>query len=135
MIEQTDKVIQMGRSRCLSVAPGMPTRDLRRTFEHYGRLGFTVAKNDGGFAILKRDDIELHFALKPGHDPARTATWVYIRVEDVDTLYEELKSAGVQDLREPHDTDYKMREIPHIDPDGNLILFASRMAAANAGNL
>jgi hypothetical protein len=86
---------------------------MRRTFEHYGRLGFTVAKNDEGFAILKRDDIELHFALKPDHDPARTATWVYIRVEDVDTLYEELKSAGVQDLREPHNTDYNAGNTAH----------------------
>jgi uncharacterized glyoxalase superfamily protein PhnB len=108
---------------------------MRRTFEHYGRLGFSVAKNAADFAILERDDIELHFALKPHHDPAHTATWVYIRVEDVDRLYEELKNTGVQDLGEPHDTDYKMREVPHIDPDGNLILFASRLMAADARNL
>ena len=47
--------------RCLSVATG----------------GDSLAEAD--FAIAQRDGIELHFAVKQDHDPARTATWVYIR--------------------------------------------------------
>jgi uncharacterized glyoxalase superfamily protein PhnB len=105
----------------------MPSRDLQRTVEHYKRLGFVVTLMLEGFVILAREGIELHFALKRDHDPARTATWIYIRVEDADAMYEELKSAGVEGLREPHDTDYKMREAPYIDPDGNLVLFGSSM--------
>lgn len=117
--------------RLLSVAPGMPTADLARTIEHYGRLGFTFSTPgspslDGAeFAIGERDGISLHFALKPEHDPATTATWVYIGVEDADEMGAELAAAGMDQGRPVRTTDYKMREIAHIDPDGNLLLFGS----------
>jgi catechol 2,3-dioxygenase-like lactoylglutathione lyase family enzyme len=119
----------MVRGRCLSVAPGLPSRDLARTAEHYRSLGFEPAYQTDGFQILRRDGLELHFALKSDHDPKRTAMWIYIRVEDADEMYQELKAAGAHDLREPRDTDYKMREVAYIDPDGNLILFGSNKTA------
>jgi uncharacterized protein len=117
--------------RLLSVAPGMPTADMARTVEHYGRLGFVFSTPGSPslvgaeFAIGMRDGIELHFALKPEHDPATTATWVYIGVEDADEMGGELAAAGLDQGRPVRDTDYKMREIAHIDPDGNLLLFGS----------
>jgi uncharacterized protein len=117
--------------RLLSVAPGVPTTDMARTVEHYGRLGFVFSSpgspSPAGaeFAIGERDGIELHFALKPEHDPATTATWVYIGVEDADEMGAELAAAGMDQGRPVRDTDYKMREIAHIDPDGNLLLFGS----------
>jgi uncharacterized protein len=121
--------------RLLSVAPGMPTADMARTIEHYTRLGFAFAAPgsaslDGAeFAIGERDGISLHFALKPEHDPATTATWVYIGVEDADALGAELAAAGMDQGRPVRTTDYKMREIAHIDPDGNLLLFGSPLGA------
>lgn len=33
----------------------------------------------------------------------------------------------------PRDTDYKMRELAHVDPDGNLLLFGSPLRADPAG--
>jgi ankyrin repeat protein len=117
--------------RLLSVAPGMPTTDMARTVEHYGRLGFTFSapgspSADGAeFAIGERDGIALHFALKPEHDPATTATWVFIGVEDADEMGAELSAAGLDQGRPVRTTDYKMRQIAHIDPDGNLLLFGS----------
>ncbi|MGD0704593.1 MAG: ankyrin repeat domain-containing protein [Trebonia sp.] len=117
--------------RLLSVAPGMPTTNMARTVEHYGRLGFSFsapgAESLAGaeFAIGERDGIALHFALKPEHDPATTATWVFIRVEDANELGAELTAAGMDQERPVRDTDYKMRQITHIDPDGNLLLFGS----------
>jgi hypothetical protein len=32
------------------------------------------------------------------------------------------------DINEPRDTDYRMREIPYVDPDNNLILFGSTLS-------
>jgi uncharacterized protein len=120
--------------RLFSVAPGMPTTDMARTIEHYQRLGFTFTAPgpagppaDAGFAIGERDGVALHFALKPDHDPSRTATWVYISVEDADELSAELDASGAGQGRTPRDTDYKMRELAHIDPDGNLLLFGSSL--------
>jgi hypothetical protein len=113
----------MLRGRCLSVAPIMPTTNIERTVQHYERLDFTVNVVETGFAMAKRDEIELFFSLNPDHDPRRTAACIYVRVED---------AAGVPGLREPRDTYYKMREFPHIDPDNNLILFGSRLAGDEA---
>ena len=42
----------------------------------------------------ERDGVSLHFALKPDHDPSRTATWVYISVEDADELSAEFDASG-----------------------------------------
>jgi uncharacterized protein len=118
--------------RLFSVAPGIPTTDMARTIEHYRRLGFTFSAPGSAaplagadFAIGERDGVALHFALKPDHDPSRTATWVYISVEDADELSAELDAAGAGQGRTPRDTEYKMRELAHVDPDGNLLLFGS----------
>jgi predicted enzyme related to lactoylglutathione lyase len=118
--------------RLFSVAPGIPTTDMARTVGHYQRLGFTFSvpgsaapPAEASFAIGERDGVALHFALKPDHDPSRTATWVYISVEDADELSAEFEASGAGQSRTPRDTDYKMRELAHIDPDGNLLLFGS----------
>jgi ankyrin repeat protein len=120
--------------RLLSVAPGMPTTDMARTVEHYARLGFVFSTPGSPslagaeFAIGRRDGLELHFALKPEHDPATTATWVYIGVEDADVMSGELIAGGAGQGRPVRNTDYGMRELAHIDPDGNLLLFGSPLS-------
>src|SRR6204780_675339 len=126
--------------RLFSVAPGTPTTDMARTVEHYQRLGFTFSApgsagppGEASFAIGERDGVSLHFALKPDHDPSRTATWVYISVEDADELSAELDASGASQGRTPRDTDYKMRELAHIDPDGNMLLFGSPLREDPAG--
>ena len=130
MARQRSYDIPLGR--LFSVAPGIPTTDMARTIEHYQRLGFTFSAPgsaappaEASFAIGERDGVSLHFALKPDHDPSRTATWVYISVEDADELSAELDASGAGQGRIPRDTDYKMRELAHIDPDGNMLLFGS----------
>jgi ankyrin repeat protein len=130
------KAFDVPLGRLLRVAPGLPTTDMARTAEHYGRLGFTFSApgspslDRAGFAIGERDGIELHFALTEDHDPARTATWVYVGVEDADAMGEELAAAGMGQGRAVRTTDYKMREIAHLDPDGNLLLFGSPLPSA-----
>jgi hypothetical protein len=118
--------------RLFRAAPGIPTADMARTIEHYQRLGFTFSALGSAtplagavFAIGERDGVALHFALKPDHDPSRTATWVCISVEDADELSAEPDASGAGQGRDPRDANYKLREFAHIDPDGNLLLFSS----------
>jgi uncharacterized protein len=138
MASQRTYDIPLGR--LFSVAPGIPTTDMARTIAQYQRLGFTfsvpgsaVPPAGASFAIGERDGVALHFALKPDHDPSRTATWVYISVEDADELSAELDASGAGQGRTPRDTDYQMRELAHIDPDGNLLLFGSPLRDDHAG--
>ena len=138
MISQRTHEIPLGR--LFSVAPGIPTTDMARTIEHYRRLGFTFSAPGwagqpagASFAIGERDGVALHFALKPDHDPSRTATWVYISVEDADELSAEFDASGAGQGRTPRDTDYKMRELAHTDPDNNLLLFGSPLREDPAG--
>jgi hypothetical protein len=128
----SQRIYETPLGRLFSVAPGIPTTDMTRTVGHYQRLGFTFSAPgsaappaEAGFAIGERDGVSLHFALKPDHDPSRTATWVYISVEDADELSAEFDASGAGQGRTPRDTDYKMRELAHIDPDGNMLLFGS----------
>jgi uncharacterized protein len=132
MASQRSYDIPLGR--LFSVAPGIPTTDMARTIEHYQRLGFTFSAPgpdaplaEACFAIAERDGVSLHFALKPDHDPSRTATWVYISVDDADELSAEFDASGAGQGRTPRNTDYKMRELANIDPDGNMLLFGSSL--------
>jgi uncharacterized protein len=132
-VADDQRTFEIPAGRCLSVAPGLPITDMARTVEHYRRLGFTFSAPgsavpaEAEFAIAERDGIALHFALKKDHDPARTATWIYIGVEDADAMNEEFIAAGAGQSRPVRNTGYKMREFAHIDPDGNLLLFGSRL--------
>src|ERR1700748_3001800 len=122
MARRTKMTHPKEHGHCISVAPIMTTTAIVRTRQHYERLGFTAnVIND--FVMAKRDDIELFFSLNPEHDPKRTASCIYVRVDDANALHAELQASEVPGLRDVHDTDYKMREFPYIDPDGNLLLF------------
>jgi hypothetical protein len=116
--------------RLMRVAPGLPSADMARTVAHYQRLGFHFSLRDGEFAIAEREGVQLHFAVKADHDPARTATWVHVTVDDADVLAAEFRASGFAPRTEPHDTDHRMREFAHIDPDGNLLLFGSRQGTS-----
>jgi hypothetical protein len=112
-------------SRCLRVAPVMPSSDLERTVDHYRRLGFSVFVESDEYAIARRDEVELHFSLVPQHDPMTNASSVFVMVDDVDALNAEWKASDVGQRTEPWDTEYQVRECAHLDPDNNLLRFAS----------
>ena len=101
--DRDQKTSEVPLGRVLGVAPGLLTTDMARTVEHYRGLGFVFRVRSGsapaaeaGFAIAERDGIELHFAVKRDHEPARTATWVYLAVEDADEIAAEFAAAGVE---------------------------------------
>ena len=113
--------------------------------EHYvSRFGFEVLHHDGGFAVLRRDEAQLHlwesgdeswrsradFADNPVCSGAESfisgTASCRIEVEDVDGLFAELAAAevlhytvrgGVQE------TDFGTREFATVDLDGNLLSF------------
>jgi hypothetical protein len=108
-------------------SPCFPSTDVRATLEHYARLGFDVMPYAEGdeWGWARFEDAELHFYLKPDHDPSTTAAATDLKVLDCDALAAHWSSSGVQGTSDPYDTQYGMREAVHVDPDNNLIRFGS----------
>jgi hypothetical protein len=62
--------------------PILPSRSLPGTLAFYARLGFdgSVVGEGDAYAILTRGDLELHFFLHPGLEPAESWAGCYLRV-------------------------------------------------------
>jgi hypothetical protein len=112
--------------RCISVAPIMPTTDIARTQQHYARLGFSADVIDN-FMMTKRETSSSSSLLTREHDPKRTASCIYVRVADAEALHALWQAASIPGLRQLRTTNYKMREFAYVEPDGNMMLFGSRL--------
>ena len=131
--------------------PALPVRDVLAAVRHYReRFGFDAVHESDDFAVLVRDDAQLHLwgasdedwrsrgdlASRPicsGAESfiAGTAS-CRIEVVDVDALFQELESAGVlhPTVRDGvATTDFGTREFATVDQDGNLLTFFRREPA------
>src|ERR1051325_6795361 len=97
--------------------------NIEPTMEWYKRLGFEAEYYPPGFAILKRDDIEIFLQQQPGYvapnDPGRRKreAWnVYIVTDNVKALYEEYSQAPDVKISRPLcRQEYGMTEFDVID--------------------
>lgn len=112
------------------LAPVFPVSNLNAAMAHYRQLGFTVKPyEDGGYAFAIRDAVEIHLTTVTGKiNLATTTSAAYLDVDDADALAAEWTAAKVGgELVAPVNTGYGTREGAHIDPDGNLLRFGSRL--------
>ena len=82
---------------------------------------FDDAQADPCYMGLTRDGVRLH--VSSFSDDAVPGGVVFLVVEDVDALHEELKAKGVAIDLEPTDQSWGNREMYVHDPDGNSIRF------------
>lgn len=105
--------------------PVLASLNIDKTVRFYQeKLGFDrLGWKDKDYAVIGRDKIEIHF-WKCSNKIQPENTSCYIRVKDVDGLYEEMKGAGVVHPN-GHLTDqaWGMREFAILDGDGNMIKF------------
>ena len=134
----------------LQTIPALPVQDAAAAVAYYrDRLGFEVLHHDGGFAVLSRDEAVVHL-WEAGDEswrerdsienPVRSGAESFlagtascrIRVEGIDTLYEELRAAAVLhpvSRSGVSDEDWGAREFATLDADGNLVTFFEWMQA------
>lgn len=109
----------------LKAEPVLASLNIFKTVDFYKeKLGFTKESwKDKNYAILHRDHITLHFwKCNDKIHPENTSC--YIRVDDVDGLYSELKPKGVIHPNGPlKNQEWGMREFAVLDGDGNLLRF------------
>lgn len=113
-----------------SVAPRFVVPDLGRALAFYEQLGFRIGYRDEAFAIIERDEVELHFNHDPDLAPGRHFA-CYITVSESEALYhhylQNLPSGHIrgQLTAKPYGT----REFWLCDPFNNILIFAERIAA------
>lgn len=112
-----------------AAVPQLPSGDIEATAEFFkSKLGFEVAALylEQKHLILRRGTAEVQFWQASSADEARhygAASSCYIRVENIQALYEEFKARGATFryglLKQP----YGMFEMQIDDPYGNAIRF------------
>lgn len=113
--------------------PILPSRALVDTLAFYRRLGFEGDIHPcGEYAILRRGTLELHFFAHRGLRPEESHAGCYLRVLDVEPMYQFILQAGLPRTGIPRqdpleDKPWGMREFAVVDPDGNLIRIGQPM--------
>jgi uncharacterized glyoxalase superfamily protein PhnB len=112
----------------------LPVADIEKSTEWYKHaLGFkTVYLHEGdhedeatNYAILERDNAQVHLILdEPPHDLAWTKAgtgYLYLIVRNVDEVFDEVKSRGVEITRGLQTENWGARGFNLLDPSGNAI--------------
>jgi uncharacterized glyoxalase superfamily protein PhnB len=114
------------------VAPVLPVRNVGVALEHYRKLGFDARAYEEGdpedpiYGFLEWGPVQIHLVRVTGLEPSRNTSACYLYVDDADALFQRWTSAGVDGrLQPPRDTEYGLRELAHVDPDGNLLRIGS----------
>jgi len=106
--------------------------NIEPTMNWYKQLGFEPDYYPPGFAILRRDEIEIFLQQQPGYTAPEDAgrrereAWnVYIITENVKALYEEYSALpGVEISRQLCPQEYGMIEFDVMDLNGHRLVFA-----------
>jgi hypothetical protein len=110
--------------------PILPACDLRETRAFYERLRFATTgwwpDTFGGYAILVRGDLTMHFFSHPELSPRDNYGQCYWRVQDPDGLHSEMRQVDLTEwpnarLDPIEDKPWGTREFSLLDPSANLI--------------
>ena len=127
----------------LRINPYFVVDDVFTSAEYYRDiLGFGFDQFWGeppAFVMVRRDDIQIMLrqppsprdsVVKPNRPRLDHTFDAYVYVQDVDALYEELRSRGADILFEPHQQAHDCREIEVRDCNGYIICFGQDMLAS-----
>lgn len=130
--------------RLLQAVPALPATDIARSAAFYrDQLGFTLDVLADGFAILRRDGVEIHlwaasdesWRTRSGGSPVESGAESFLAgtascrvgILGVDELYKDLEPRGiVHPNGHVQDTEWGTREFGVLDLEGNLITFFER---------
>lgn len=108
------------------IHPKLPMRDKAVTIAYYvNGLGFKLLADYGDYLMLAKDRVEVHFFLYIALDPKENYGQVYLRTDDIESLYHSLQLNGVS--IHPHGSlvskPWGQKEFSLLDPDHNLLTF------------
>jgi hypothetical protein len=105
------------------IIPVLPAINIQDTIMFYeSKLGFT-AFDQGGYAILQKDGIELHFFLSPNSKNFERSA-CHIKVTDIECLYTDLSKMGIVSIEGKLEGRAKgIKEFSVKDNNGNQLKF------------
>jgi uncharacterized glyoxalase superfamily protein PhnB len=119
-------------SRCV-----LAVRDLKESTQFYiDVLGFRRDFGDGsdGWSFLSRDNFKVMLGEcrdeKPASELGAHSYVVYLTVEGLDQLHQELVARGAQVISEPSSEPWGLREFSIRTPDGHRIRFGEPIPAS-----
>ena len=108
--------------------PTLPCRSIDATTTFYRKLGFEGGAHsfNPDYAILTRGSMELHFFAHAHLIPAESWAGCYLRVADVQSLYDValasgLSYSGIPRMDHLEEKPWGLKEFAVVDLDGNLI--------------
>lgn len=110
------------------INPKLPMRDKTATRNFYvNKLGFRdigTADYDG-YLMVARDNIQIHFFEFKDLDPKENYGQVYIRTNDINTLYQALldSKVSIHPNGAMQTKPWGQKEFALLDPDNNLLTF------------
>jgi catechol 2,3-dioxygenase-like lactoylglutathione lyase family enzyme len=124
-ITQEDSIVTQAEDLAI---PTLPSRSISITTNFYRQLGFEGDAHEFNpeYAIFTRGAIELHFFTHKELVPGHSSAGCYIRVRDVQGIYEAFSAssqphAGLPRMNILEDKPWGLREFAVVDPDGNLL--------------
>lgn len=111
-----------------AINPKLPMRDKSVTKNFYlHQLGFRVfgRADYEGYLMLEKDQVQIHFFEFKNLNPAENYGQVYIRTNDIDTLYRALQQNGtaIHPNGPLQIKPWGQKEFSLLDPDNNLLTF------------
>lgn len=110
------------------INPKLPMRDKAITRDFYvNKLGFKdIGSADfEGYLMVQKDNIQIHFFEFKGLDPNENYGQVYIRTNDIETLYQSMLDTkqGIHPAGNLQAKPWGQKEFAMLDPDNNLLTF------------
>ncbi len=109
-----------------TIIPKLPMRNKAATMSYYkDKLGFEIIGDYEKYFLASKDNSEIHFFEFEALDPTTNYGQVYIRTNDINTLYQSLQNNGVNIHPNGHlqVKPWGQREFSLLDPDNNLLTF------------
>jgi len=103
----------------------LAVHDIQASSTFFEKLGFKVSAKPEGWIFLERDHCmvmlgECPRALHPS-ELGDHSYFGYLRVDDVDTYYKDVKITGVKILSSIETKTWKMREFSVVSPEGHRV--------------
>lgn len=107
-----------GKIRFIEAQTAFRVSDLDRSLTFYAQLGFEqIYRNEDVHLVIQRDAVVVHLSTIEG----KANTVCQIIVENVDILYEQIRTSNIRIVHEIGDRDWGNRDFTVADPDDNEI--------------